>query len=352
VAEILRVDAIDPDPALINRAAMCIRSGGLVAFPTETVYGLGADAINRDAVRRIFTAKGRPVTDPLIVHVQSLDAAMPLVRFVPDIAVTLAEQFWPGPLTIVFGRSAAIGDDVTGGLDTVAIRVPAHHVALALVTAAGVPIAAPSANLFSRPSPTRAEHVASDLGDRIDMILDAGPTQVGVESTVLNLTSDPPLILRPGGVSVEQLRKFIPDLAVHDSSSSSAQSMASPGMLTKHYAPRKPLVLLEGERRAIIEHAIRELITADEPAVLLGSRDMVAAVRERLHDGAAVDFLELGPESEPEAMASRLYAALRECDEVQGHDVIAMQPGGITGIVLALRDRLRRAAAGNIIICH
>jgi L-threonylcarbamoyladenylate synthase len=195
VTTVIRVDPEAPDPAALAPAAECLRRGGLVAFPTETVYGLGAHALDSAAVRRLFAAKGRPANDPLIVHVDDIDRMQALVRDVPDAARQLAARFWPGPLTLVLRRSEQVPDDVTAGLNTVAVRVPAHPVARALLIAAGVPVAAPSANLFSRPSPTRASHVMDDLAGRIDFVVDGGATQVGVESTVLDLSGEVPTIL-------------------------------------------------------------------------------------------------------------------------------------------------------------
>ena len=207
VTEVIRVDPASPDEDSIARAAAYIRNGRLVAFPTETVYGLGAHALDRDAVRRIFAAKGRPSTDPLIVHVPSFDALAPLTRNLPPLAAVLARRFWPGPLTMVLPKSALVPDEVTAGLDTVAVRVPAHPVARALILAAGVPVAAPSANLFSRPSPTSAAHVLDNLDGRIDAIIDGGTTTLGVESTVIDLSGPMPTVLRPGAITLAALAR-------------------------------------------------------------------------------------------------------------------------------------------------
>ena len=205
MTEVVQVDPERPSQEDIARAAECLRRGGLVAFPTETVYGLGVHALDRAALRRLFEAKGRPTNDPLIVHVAAFDRVAPLVVDPPKHAAPLAARFWPGPLTLVMRRAPAVPLEVTAGLESVAVRVPAHPVARALLLAASLPVAAPSANLFSRPSPTRASHVLDDLNGRIDMVVDGGPTQVGVESTVLDLTVHPPAVLRPGAISVEML---------------------------------------------------------------------------------------------------------------------------------------------------
>src|SRR5262245_24011117 len=237
MTDVIRVDPAHPDAATLARAADCLRRGGLVAFPTETVYGLGVHAPDRPAVPRLFEAKGRPANDPLIVHVDAVERVHALVRTMPDAVAALSARFWPGPLTLVLPRSARVPDEVTAGLDTVGVRVPAHPVARALLMAAGIPVAAPSANLFSRPSPTRASHVLDDLGGRIDLIVDGGATEVGVESTVLDLTRDVPTILRPGAVSREMLRAILPRVEQRSPAASPSDAMPSPGILDRHTPP-------------------------------------------------------------------------------------------------------------------
>jgi L-threonylcarbamoyladenylate synthase len=341
---------LDASPESIARAARCLRDGGLVAFPTETVYGLGAHALDADAVRRLFAAKERPAHDPLIVHVLDFDRLADLLR--EDLetgpgsrARRLAARFWPGPLTLVLPRSPRVPDEVTGGLDTVAVRVPAHPVARALLEAAGIPIAAPSANLFSRPSPTRAEHVLHDLAGRIDMIIDGGPTTVGVESTVLDLTGRDPMILRPGAVTIEMLRECLPNVRQASSAALDSASPRSPGLLTKHYAPRAPLTLYEGPR------APERLAGVIGEATVRGQEVGVLTPREHLERFTAfgVRVADLGPSTDPEAMAARLYAALRELDASGVDAIFALAPDVTEGLGAALRDRLRRAAAGRII---
>jgi L-threonylcarbamoyladenylate synthase len=326
--ETLHVDPAAPDPAIILRAASCLRAGGLVAFPTETVYGLGAHALDVGAVRRIFDAKGRPAHDPLIVHIARFAQLPALVSRLPQSAVVLAARFWPGPLTLVMPRSAAVPDEVTAGLETVAVRVPSHPVALALLDAARVPIAAPSANLFSRPSPTRASHVRDDLEGRIDMILDGGATDVGLESTVLDLSTDPPTVLRPGAVSLQSLREVIPSVQVRDVTQdpSDAGAMASPGLLSKHYSPRAPLTLYEGDPSRALDRL----------------RGDANAARGRGH---RVGILDLGDGREVARVAASLYADLRDLD-TQGLDLILVRGcDSDAGLGLAIRDRLRRAAS-------
>ncbi|MCS7072736.1 MAG: L-threonylcarbamoyladenylate synthase, partial [Anaerolinea sp.] len=244
---VIRVDPHAPEATAIAAAAGVIRAGGLVAFPTETVYGLGADATRADAAARIFAAKGRPASDPLIVHLAEVAAIEQVAVDVPPLALELAARFWPGPLTLVLRRSARIPDIVTAGAETVAVRMPAHPVARALIAAAAVPVAAPSANTFSRPSATTAAHVLADLGGRIDLILDSGPTPIGVESTIVDLLADPPAILRPGGVPLEALRALIPAITLRPRYLDMDTGAASaPGQMIKHYSPRAPVRLYTG----------------------------------------------------------------------------------------------------------
>ena len=355
VTDVLRVDPLDPDAGSIARAATCLRAGGLVAFPTETVYGLGVHALDRAAVLRLFEAKGRPADDPLIVHVLSLDDARPLVTEIPEAARALAARFWPGPLTMVLRRAAAVPAEVTAGLDTVAVRVPSHPVARALLAAAGIPVAAPSANLFSRPSPTRAEHVLEDLAGRIDLVLDGGPTRVGVESTVLDLTGETPTILRPGAVTGEMLAEL---LAVVERTPLSRASgpMRSPGLLSKHYAPRAPLTLYEGSHDAVLERLSADARAALERNARVGvivAAEDVGRVRATVQAPASssLHVSALGAGDDMDGIASRLYTALRELDAAGVDAILARSFPSATGLGAAVQDRLRRAAAGRVVHC-
>ena len=345
---------LDTSPESIARAAERLRAGGLVAFPTETVYGLGVNALDAAAVRRLFEAKGRPANDPLIVHVLSFDEMDDLLgadlETGPYCRVRrLAAQFWPGPLTLVVPRSARIPLEVTAGLETVAIRVPAHPVARALLAAAQIPIAAPSANLFSRPSPTRAEHVLQDLDGRIDMVIDGGATDVGVESTVLDLTAELPTVLRPGAVTEEMLGELLPNIRADLKVRASAdRPHKSPGLLSKHYAPRTPMILFGGDR----DRALDALVERARSASAAGQRIGALVAREDVD--AFGDFpvrvVEIGAEGDMEAIAARLYAALRELD-ASGVDVIlARDVEGNEGLARAIRDRLHRAATERITV--
>jgi len=328
VTTVLRVAPDRPDPFVIATAAACLRQGGLVAFPTETVYGLGVAALDAAAVRRLFAAKGRPADDPLIVHVADATALAPLVAARPPIVDALAARFWPGPLTLVLRRSALVPDEVTAGLDTVAIRVPAHPVAQALLVAAGIAVAAPSANLFSRPSPTVAAHVLEDLDGRIDMVLDGGATQVGVESTVLDLSGDVPEVLRPGAVTLEMLRALLPEVRARGLKPSGPHR--SPGLLDKHYSPRAPLTLYEGAVERVIDRIQQDARVAEAAGRRVGL---------------------LIPDDDPAITAARLYAALRDFDTAGVDEILARLPTTTDGLSQAIADRLRRAAAGRVVDC-
>jgi L-threonylcarbamoyladenylate synthase len=343
VTEVIRVDADRPDPAAIRRAAECLRSGGLVAFPTETVYGLGAHALDRRAVTRLFDVKGRPATDPLIVHVTALADATVLATDMPTVASALASRFWPGPLTIVLPRAPVVPREVTAGLDTVAVRAPAHPVARALLGAVRLPIAAPSANLFSRPSPTQATHVLDDLDGRIEMLLDAGPTRLGIESTVLDLTQDPPVVLRPGAVTLEDLRAILPRVTSRTPACAAGAAVPSPGLLSRHYAPRTPMTLYEGDAPAV--HGA--LLAAAHDALAAGRRVGVLATSEQqpIVRELPVRVAELGSARDPSEVGARLYAALRELDAAGLDVILAFDLPQKDGLWQALRDRLHRAAA-------
>ncbi len=350
-------------PAGIRRGADILRGGGLVAFPTETVYGLGANALDPQAVARIFEAKGRPSDNPLIVHIAGVDEVGPLTGpLTADLAarlLALAARFWPGPLTMVLPRSPVIPDRVTAGLDTVAIRVPGHPAALELLRTAGLPVAAPSANLSGRPSPTRAEHVIEDLSGRVEAILDAGPTGIGLESTVLDLTAPVPTILRPGGVSREDLLPLLGEVAVGyrsdcpprgaspDAGPGKGESPArSPGMKYLHYAPKAPLHLLEGPPAAVRQELLGEARRAAES----GRRVGLLVPKEWEADFLflpGVKVFSAGRAGDLADLAANLYARLRQFDQA-GVDLVLAAGIEDEGLGAAIADRLRRAAGGRI----
>ena len=321
---------MEPDEAAIAAGAKALAASRLVAFPTETVYGLGANALDPDAVAAIFAAKGRPTDHPLICHVASADALAPLVAEVTPAARALAGAFWPGPLTLVMPRSRAVPDAVTGGRDTVAVRVPAHPVALSLLRAFDGPVAAPSANRFGRPSPTSASDVADELGDAVAVILDGGPCEIGIESTVVDLTCDPPQVLRPGRISAEQVAQVLggPVDAV------ASGPARAPGMLESHYAPGARVEVVAGGEVA----ARAAAFDADGARVAVLAPDAV--------NGLPAAVLVLGPVGGPDHYAARLYAAFRRAD-AEGAEVILAVPPPAEGIGVAVRDRLQRASAGR-----
>lgn len=337
-AQLIRVDPHQPDPGLIRQAADALRGGLLVAFPTETVYGLGANALDQAAVARIFQVKGRPADDPLIVHLASVDWLAQAASHIPPNALKLAEVFWPGPLTMVLPRQPHIPGLVTAGGPTVAVRVPAHPVALALIRSAGVMVAAPSANPFGRTSPTQASHVLADLGESIEVILDGGPAGIGVESTVLDLTQAAPVILRPGGVTREDLSAVLGEAVVLGRGRGTGP-MASPGLLPRHYAPRAELVFLQGTSD------LGPLRSLARQALDQGRRVGLLVVEEDwpVFEGLPVVKASLGSQDDLWQATHRLYAALRALDEL-GVDLILARDLGEQGPGLALRDRLRRAA--------
>lgn len=338
------IDKNNPDPHIIERAADTIKKGGLVAFPTETVYGLGANGLDGRAVAGIYRAKGRPPDNPLILHVADVTMAGRLSSELPAAARLLISHFWPGPLTLVVPRSGDIPEEVTGGLDTVAIRMPDHPVALALIRSAGLPVAAPSANRSGRPSPTTASHVQEDLQGRIDVILDAGPAGLGVESTVLDLTGETPVILRPGGVTLEQLVPLVGQVIVDPSVLGEKlprdRVPRSPGMKYTHYAPAAPVVLYEGNQGEAVGRLsarAKELLARGERVGILATEENRACYPE-----GAVIFT-MGPRENPAAAAASLFGLLRQFDQRQVNIILAegLEPKGIG---LAVMNRLRRAA--------
>ncbi len=343
---VFKIDSTAIDKELIQWAATALLSGGLVAFPTETVYGLGANALDAEAVRRIFVAKERPAHDPLIVHLAEATEVARVARQVSPLVSQLAAHFWPGPLTLVLPRGAEIPLEVTAGGDTVAVRVPAHPIAQALIRTAGVPIAAPSANRFGRLSPTRATDVLADLDGRIDVLLDGGPTPVGLESTVLSVV-DVPMILRPGGVSREALEAILGPLMVWERQASSMEELpASPGLLSQHYAPRAPLILYQGTPSAMRTALVAEVRRYQGQGMCVGL--LLAAEDLSFFAGLGCLIEAVGSTGELEAVARQLFTALRALD-AQGAEVILARDFGAAGLGLAIRDRLTRAAGGRVV---
>ncbi len=339
----LPVDEHSPDSEAIRLAAERLRAGGLVAFPTETVYGLGANALDPAAVHRIFEAKGRPASDPLIVHLYDLAWLPRVAQPGGPLAAILAEAFWPGPLTLVLPRQPDVPLAVTAGRDTVAVRVPSHPVARALLLAAGLPIAAPSANRFARPSPTTARHVLDDLDGRVDVVLDSGPVAIGVESTIVDLTCEPPALLRPGGAPPEALRRLLPDLILRADylAVERGEAAPAPGMFLKHYSPRARVRLFSGPRAAVLQR-MRVIASSESGVGILAVDEDVDALA-----GLPARFARLGPQSDPQGVARRLFAGLRDLDSAGAGQILARAPER-DGLSLAIWDRLFRAAEGRI----
>ena len=337
------IPTTDPTKAATQGAAI-IRAGGLVAFPTETVYGLGANGLDGAAVDRIFEAKGRPNDNPLILHVSRKEDAFPLWSGEPPFARQLMDTFWPGPLTLIYYRSAIVPDEVTAGLDTVAVRMPDSEAARALIAASGVPIAAPSANLSGKPSPTTAEHVLQDMDGRIPLILDGGPCRYGVESTVLTLVGAP-TILRPGAVTKEMLAAVLGEVALAPSVLAplgAGEKAASPGMKYKHYAPNAQVLVVVGEAEA----AARRLSALYDEFTTQNKRVAIAATKEALPFYGDRRTALMGTRRDPATLCSRLFALLRELDA--SSDVILSEGIGAEGTGLAFMNRLLRSAGFRV----
>ena len=326
------------DSVGIKRVAEIIRGGGIVAIPTETVYGLAANALDTSAVKKIFTAKGRPQDNPLIVHISGMDMLKPLVKAVPDNALSLANKYWPGPLTMVLERTEEIPSEVSAGLDTVAVRMPKNEVALEIIKASGVPIAAPSANLSGKPSPTTAEHCINDLNGKVDAIVVSHPSKVGVESTVISLAG-PPHLLRPGAVTLEQLQAVLGAVTVDKAVLAEPEPdkpVASPGMKYKHYSTYTKVIIIEGSRDDYINY----LNAKKEDGVF-------ALCLEEEKEKLSLPYVCFGSEGDGETQAAGLFSALRELDKLGAKTAYVRLPQK-QGVGLAVFNRLIRAAAFRI----
>ncbi|MCR5521878.1 MAG: threonylcarbamoyl-AMP synthase [Lachnospiraceae bacterium] len=349
---IIRVDRDHLIPEDIRKAAEIIRNGGLVAFPTETVYGLGGDAFDPTASKRIYAAKGRPSDNPLIVHIADISELTCVARDIPQVAYDLAQKFWPGPLTMILNKRKELPCETTGGLNTVAVRMPSDPVAAMLIREAGVPIAAPSANLSGRPSTTCAQHVIEDLSGRIDMIIDAGASQIGLESTIVDLTCEPALILRPGFITKEMLETLIPDIgfdkAVSGKPGDEKAPPKAPGMKYRHYAPKGDLVIYSGNESDVInrikEETEKELAKGSRVGILVCDEE--AGAFKKLF-GDSVTIKTLGSRDNEEEIASVLFAKLREFDG-EGTEKIFSQALSDGGLGSAIMNRLMKAAGYRI----
>ncbi|KIR02340.1 YrdC/Sua5 family protein, required for threonylcarbamoyladenosine (t(6)A) formation in tRNA [Lachnospiraceae bacterium TWA4] len=314
-----------------KEAAKIIRSGGLVAFPTETVYGLGGNALDPMAAKKIYEAKGRPSDNPLIAHISSLEQLTPLVKTITPLAKSLMDKFWPGPMTLIFNKSELVPLETTGGLQTVAVRMPNHPVALKLIQEANVPIAAPSANLSGKPSPTKASHVIEDLSGRIDMILDGGDTDIGIESTIIDVTSDEPVILRPGFITSNQIGQMKEDSSVPED-----RRPKAPGMKYKHYAPKASLVVIKGKK----EDVLAELLKHQDEGIICTDET------RSYYSGNYVKSI--GSRKDVKSVAHNLYRVLREFDETPVK-MIYSESFDETELGLSVMNRLLKAAGHQVI---
>ncbi|MGC1122867.1 MAG: L-threonylcarbamoyladenylate synthase [Candidatus Methanofastidiosia archaeon] len=343
--QVIIVDEENPDPGKIRIAAKVIREGGLVAFPTETVYGLGANTFDVGAVLRIFRAKNRPYDNPLIVHVSEKDAVYDLAREIPDTVEVLTRRFWPGPLTLLLKKAPHVPRPEN--VDEITVRMPNHKVALALIAESGVPISAPSANISGGVSPTTAQHVYQDLTGKIEVILDGGPCDVGVESTVLDLTGEVPTILRPGGVTLEDLRAVLGTVEVHPVAAAEGKmeiKARAPGMKYKHYSPHAEVIVVEGEVQPMVKK-INELLDQN---VRHGLRVGVMATAETAHSYNQGMVKVVGSRQNLKTVARNLFDVLRAFDE-EGIDIIIAEGVVTTEIGLAIMNRLRKSAGFNIV---
>ena len=344
--QIIEIKNENLDEELIYKGAKIIKRGGLVAFPTETVYGLGANGLNPEAVRKIFQAKGRPQDNPLILHVYNKSQVIPLVKSISKEVEKLMEKFWPGPLTILFKRSNLVPDIITGGLDTVAIRMPNNPIALKLIELSDVPLAAPSANTSGKPSPTSATHVIEDLYGKIDLIIDGGDTGIGVESTVLDMSGDVPMILRPGGISIEELKEIIPnveeDIAIIQGHENIVPK--SPGQKYRHYAPRAEMLVFNGE----LENIIRAINDYSEKYTKAGKVVGIMATDETIDRYDNQIIVSLGNRKDKNTIAHNLFRTIRILDEKRV-DIILAEGVETSSIGSAIMNRLTKAASGNII---
>jgi len=342
------IDCIDKTNILdkLNDAGKILREGGLVVFPTETVYGLGANALDSEASKAIFAAKGRPVDNPLIVHIYSIEQLSEITNGINTIARKAMEAFWPGPLTLIMEKSQNVPDAVTAGLNTVGVRMPKNDVAIALLKAAGVPIAAPSANTSGKPSPTKAEHVIFDMDGKVDVILDGGPCDVGLESTILDTTSTPPTILRPGGVTLEMLRGVFRDVALDKGLLKKPDGdfkPKAPGMKYTHYSPDADVTVVEGRTEDVVEHIKERLLECSNKGIKAG----VLATDETKGFYGENFIISVGSRENPITIAENLFDSLREFDK-QSIQVVFAEAVANNGIGLAIMNRMNKAAGFKI----
>jgi len=346
LTEYFHVDKYHPDQQIMQRAAELLKHGKLVAFPTETVYGLGANGLDAEAVAKIYQAKGRPSDNPLILHIANQQELIPLVTKIPPNAQVLIDKYWPGPLTVILKRTNIVPDIVSGGLDTVAVRLPASTVARELIARAGMPIAAPSANTSGRPSPTSAQAVRADLDGRIDAIIDTGVCDIGLESTVVDCTTPVPTLLRPGGITLEMLIETLGEVEIDPALNGNSENVPrSPGMKYTHYAPSAPMTLFEGKYSQVADLLLGEIKTALTAGQKVGV--IVSAETARRLPSTVVTAV-YGSRHHVDEIAINLYTALRFFDD-KPVDVIFTEGIAEEGLGLAVMNRLRKASGYQII---
>ena len=341
---VIKISKDNIEKELIEDAANIIKNGGLVTFPTETVYGLGANGLDAEAVAKIFKAKGRPQDNPLILHVHSMEGIKDLVTEIPEVSIKAMEKFWPGPLTILFKRSNKVPDIITAGLDTVAIRMPKNDIALELIKLSGCPIAAPSANISGRPSPTSSAHVIQDLMGKVDMIIDGGMTGIGLESTVLDLTGEMPMILRPGGVTLEDLRGIIPDVVEDSSIMKDDVIPKSPGQKYRHYAPKAEMIVFSGN----VDNIVAAIIKETEEYMKMGKSVGIMATDETEDLYKEGLIMSLGSRNNKETIAHNLFNHIRLFDEANV-DIILGEGVDLPDLGKAIMNRMMKAASGKVI---
>lgn len=342
---VIKIDSRNPQLEKITKCVSILRKGGIIAFPTETVYGLGADGLNPKAIKKIFQAKNRPSDNPLIFHIADKNDIHQFARDVPKVAQKLTQKFWPGPLTLVLKKSSIIPKIATGGLNTIAIRMPSNKIALSLIRSLGHPIVAPSANLFGKPSPTISKHVLDDMHGKINTIIDGGKTRIGLESTVLDLTTKTPILLRPGGISISELKKIIKNVEYHPSllgKKSKKIKAKSPGMKYKHYSPEAKIILIQGNAKNS-QKKIQELVNKLQlEKKIVGLVNIRAKKKNRFIRSKFIGTTK-------KIIASNLYKAFRDLDE-EKVDVIIMREVTNSDLGFAIMNRLRKAASEIIVV--
>ncbi len=348
--ELIKIDRQNPDYSLLIRPAAIISKGGLVAFPTETVYGLGGDALNPESARKIYLAKGRPSDNPLIVHIADMAALKMVAADIPERAVFLAEEFWPGPMTLIFKKKVSVPNETSGGLDTVAVRMPDDDIALNLIRFSGNAIAAPSANSSGRPSPTLAQHVLEDLGGKVDLIIDGGAAQIGLESTIIDISTKDTVILRPGAISLAEVKKIVPQ-AYMDKALANQEVLKpkAPGMKYRHYAPRAAMLIVEGSREGVarkINEFVKEAIIRKKIPGIMILKENLEFYTEEVKKRACI--ITVGSKKEKGSVARNLFKALRQFDQA-GVEIIYSEAFYEEAIGEAVMNRLLKAASYQVL---